>query len=104
MLLLLVFGRPADERSSSSYFVRSLAARSRRVAALVLALALPPLVALALGPPASLVALAAPALTGVTTLALSTRVFGGISGDVAGATGELARAVLLVALSARLVS
>jgi cobalamin synthase len=30
---------------------------------------------------------------------LARRAFGGISGDVSGATGELARAVLLIALS-----
>jgi cobalamin synthase len=32
-------------------------------------------------------------------LALARRVFGGLSGDVSGATGELARAAILVALS-----
>ncbi len=99
MLLLLIFGRPAEERSSSAYFVRSLKERSRRAVALVLAFALPPLVALPLGPAALLAVLAAPT-TAAFALALAKRAFGGISGDVAGATGELARAVLLVALSA----
>jgi adenosylcobinamide-GDP ribazoletransferase len=100
MLLLLVFGRPAEERSSSAYFVRSLKRGSRRGAALVLALALPPLVALPLGPAAPLMALAAPAATVVFALAVATRAFGGIGGDLAGGTRELARAVFLIALSA----
>jgi adenosylcobinamide-GDP ribazoletransferase len=100
MLLLLVFGRPADARSSSAYFVRSLKARNRRGAAFALALVLPLLFALPLGPVGFLLAaLAAPA-TALFALAWAEKVFGGISGDVAGATGELARAVLLVALSA----
>lgn len=101
MLLLLVFGRPAEGGSSSVYFVRSLKEGRRRSVALVLALALPPLVALPLGWFALLVALAAP-VTALFALALSKRAFGGINGDVSGATGELARAVLLVALSASL--
>ena len=71
-----------------------------RGVALILALALPPLVVLSLGPVAFLVALAAPAATVLFALALARRAFGGISGDVAGATGELARAVLLVGFSA----
>ena len=100
MLLLLVFGEPADARSSCVYFVRSLKKGVRRGVALVLALVLSPLVALPLGPAALLVALAAPMVTALFALAVARRAFGGISGDVAGATGELARAALLVALSA----
>jgi adenosylcobinamide-GDP ribazoletransferase len=99
MLLLLVFGHPAEEGSSSSHFVRSLKEGRRRGVALVFAFALPPLVALPLGVPALLLAVAAPAITAPFALTVARRVFGGISGDVAGATGELARAVLLVALS-----
>jgi cobalamin synthase len=38
-------------------------------------------------------------VTALFVLAVAKRAFGGISGDAAGATGELARAVLLVALS-----
>jgi adenosylcobinamide-GDP ribazoletransferase len=101
MLLLLIVGRPAEEGSSSVYFVRSLKEGRRRTVALVLALALPPLVALPLGWFALLVALAAP-VTALFALALSRRAFGGISGDISGATGELARAVLLVVLSVSL--
>jgi adenosylcobinamide-GDP ribazoletransferase len=99
MLLLLVFGRPATDDSSSAYFVRALKERKRRVAALILALALPSLVALSLGPAALLVTLATLPVTVLLALALARKVFGGISGDVSGATGELARAVLLVTLS-----
>ncbi|MDQ3316074.1 MAG: adenosylcobinamide-GDP ribazoletransferase [Actinomycetota bacterium] len=99
MLLVLVFGRPAEESSSSSYFVRPLKAGGRRVVAIMLALTLPPLVTLPLGPVVLLVALVVPAATALFALALANRAFGGISGDVAGATGELARAVLLVVLS-----
>jgi adenosylcobinamide-GDP ribazoletransferase len=99
MLLLLVFGRPAEEASSSNHFVRSLKEGRRRGVALVFALALPLLVALPLGVPALFIALAAPVVTALFVLAVAKRTFGGISGDAAGATGELARAVLLVALS-----
>lgn len=99
MLLVLVFGRPAEESSSSSYFVRPLKAGRRRAIAIMLALTLPPLVTLPLGPVVLLVALVAPVAAALCALALANRAFGGISGDVAGATGELARAVLLVALS-----
>jgi adenosylcobinamide-GDP ribazoletransferase len=100
MLLLLVFGRPAEESSSSVYFVRPLKEGRRRVVALIFALTVPPLAALSLGPGALLLAVAAPAMTVTFALALAKRAFGGISGDVAGATGEFARAVLLVAISA----
>jgi adenosylcobinamide-GDP ribazoletransferase len=100
MLLLLVFGRPAEESSSSTYFVRSLKEGRRRIVAVIVALVLPPLVALSLGPWVLVLAVAAPTMTVTFALALAKRAFGGISGDVSGATGELARAVLLVAVSA----
>jgi adenosylcobinamide-GDP ribazoletransferase len=99
MLLLLVFGKPATDSSSSAYFVRALKEGKSRVAALILALALPSLVALSLGPSALLVTLVVLVATVLFALALARRAFGGISGDVSGATGELARAVLLIALS-----
>jgi adenosylcobinamide-GDP ribazoletransferase len=101
-MLLLVFGRPAEESSSSAYFARSLKGGRRRGLALVLALALPPLAALPLGLPALLLAGAAPAVTALFALVVARRAFGGISGDIAGASGELARAVLLVALAVQL--
>lgn len=102
MLLLLVFGSPADEHSSSAHFVNSLKGRTRKIPALILAFALPTLIALPLGPAAFLIALAAPVIAASFALVLAKRAFGGISGDVSGATGELTRAVLLVALSAEL--
>ena len=102
MLLLLVFGQPAEASSSSLHFVRSLKRGSRRGAALAFALALPPLISLPLGQAALLLALVTPAATALFAITLAKRAFGGINGDIAGATGELARAVLLVALSAAL--
>ena len=99
MILVLVFGRPAVEGSSSASFVRVLKGRGRRTAAVALGLALPPVVALPLGWGASIALLAAPAVA-LLALRVSGKAFGGISGDVSGATGELTRAVLLVALSA----
>ncbi len=98
MLLLLVFGRPAVEGSSSTYFVRALKGR-RRAVAIVLAVSLPGLVAVPLGWGAFMVLLVAPAVASLA-LRISGVAFGGISGDVSGAAGELTRAVLLVALSA----
>lgn len=99
MLLLLLFGKPADANSSSVYFVRSLKETSRRYVALVLALLVPSLVALPLGWFAMLVALAATAITSLFALVSAKRAFGGISGDASGAAGELARMVLLVTFS-----
>ena len=46
------------------------------------------------------IVLAALTITALFALVVAKRAFGGIMGDVAGATGELARAVLLVSLSA----
>jgi adenosylcobinamide-GDP ribazoletransferase len=66
---------------------------------LILAPTLPSLVVLALGPAALFITLVVLLATVLFALALARRVFGGISGDVSGATGELTRAVLLIALS-----
>ena len=99
MLLLLVFGKPAVDSSSSAYCVRALREGRRRIAALILALAIPSLVALSLGSVALLVTLVVLVTTVLFALALARRAFGGIGGDLSGATGELTRAVLLVALS-----
>jgi adenosylcobinamide-GDP ribazoletransferase len=102
MLLMLVFGKPAEGASSSLPFVRALRERRRRLLALLLALAAPPVVALASGPAALAVALLAAPLVAGLALLVAGRLLGGIGGDVVGAGGELTRAVLLVCLSATL--
>lgn len=102
MLLMLLFGRSAEKGSSSVFFVRSLREGRQRAVALVLALALPSLVALPLGWGTLSAFLAVP-VTALFALALARRAFGGISGDVSGAAGEAARTVLLVTLSGSLV-
>ena len=98
MLLVLAFGKPAEAGSSSVPFVRSLTGRGR-TAGVALALLGPPLLLLPLGTPALLAAVPVP-LTALAGLRLSRRAFGGIGGDVVGATGEAARSALLVVLSA----
>ena len=99
MLLLLAFGSPAAEGSSSSYFVRALKGRARRTAAVALAVALPALLALPLGWGGAVAAsLAAPMVTHLAPR-VSGAAFGGISADVSGATGERARGALRVTLS-----
>jgi adenosylcobinamide-GDP ribazoletransferase len=97
MLLVLALGKPAEPGSSSVPFVRSLRGR-RKTAGAALALLGPPLLLLPLGTPALLAALSAP-LTALVALRLSRRAFGGIGGDLVGATGETARTVVLVVLS-----
>jgi adenosylcobinamide-GDP ribazoletransferase len=98
MLLALAFGKPAEAGSSSVPFVRCLKGPRRAVGAL-LALLAPLLPLLPLGGLAPLAVLLAP-LTALVALQTARRTFGGISGDVVGATGELARAALLIILSA----
>jgi adenosylcobinamide-GDP ribazoletransferase len=98
MLLILLFGEPAERGSSSVLFVRSLRVGRGRVVALVIAFLLPLLVATPLGLTGASALLAAP-VTALSALALARRMFGGISGDVSGATGEAARTVLLVTFS-----
>jgi adenosylcobinamide-GDP ribazoletransferase len=99
MLLVLVFGEPADLHSSSVPFVRALSGPHRNPAVTVALLApLPFLVAMSalLAP---LAILAVP-LVALGFLRVSAARFGGVGGDVVGATGEVCRAVVLVALSA----
>jgi adenosylcobinamide-GDP ribazoletransferase len=98
MLLVLAFGKPAEPGSSSIPFVRSLGGRRRIVGTLV-ALLCPVALLLTLGGAAPVAAISAP-LVALAALRVSRPAFGGIGGDVSGATGEAARAVLLVILSA----
>lgn len=98
MLFTLAFGTPAEKSSSSVPFVRAMGGANRAVG-LGLALGLPPLLALPLGGFSALAALVAAPLVALGALRAANGSFGGISGDVAGATGELSRTVLLVVLS-----
>ena len=101
MLFLLAWGRPAVVHSSATPLVISLKAGFRRYAAFLLAATLPTLLAVPLGWGA-LAAVTVPLAVALAALALSNKTFGGIGGDVAGATGETARMVLLVTLSSLL--
>jgi adenosylcobinamide-GDP ribazoletransferase len=98
MLLMLAFGKPADSRSSSAPFVRALSGPHRTPAVIVALLAPLPFL-LATSALAPLAILAAP-LVALGALRISAAKFGGIGGDVVGATGEVSRAALLVLLSA----
>jgi cobalamin synthase len=96
---VLVFGGPADLRSSSVPFVRALSG-PRRIPAVVVALLVPlPFLLATSSFLAPLVVLAVP-LIGLGALRISAVTFGGIGGDIVGATGEVCRALVLVALSA----
>jgi adenosylcobinamide-GDP ribazoletransferase len=97
MLLLLAFGKPAEAGSSSVPFARSLKGW-RRTVGTALALVGPLILLLPLGGPAVLAASSVP-LMALVALGVSSRAFGGIGGDAAGATGEATRAVFLVILS-----
>jgi adenosylcobinamide-GDP ribazoletransferase len=97
MLIVLAFGKPAEEGSSSVPFVRSLEG-SRRTIGLGLALLGPLPLLLPLGAFAPLAVLSVP-LTALVALRVARTAFGGIGGDVVGATGEATRALLLVVLS-----
>jgi adenosylcobinamide-GDP ribazoletransferase len=98
MVCLLVFGEPAEAGSSSAPFVAALRSGWGRYAGLALALVLPVALALPLGYVSLLTLVWLPAAGGA--LWVSARAFGGIGGDVSGATGEAVRTVVLVALSA----
>jgi adenosylcobinamide-GDP ribazoletransferase len=98
MVLMLAYGKPADADSSAVPFVRALSGpRHATAVALALLAPLPFLFPIdALAPTA---VLAAP-LVALISLRAARVAFGGINGDVVGATGELCRAVVLVAISA----
>ncbi|MGI9050544.1 MAG: adenosylcobinamide-GDP ribazoletransferase [Rubrobacteraceae bacterium] len=97
MVLVMTFSRPAEEGSSTVPFVRALKGRHRNTA-LVLALLAPLVVALPLYGLAPFAVLLVP-LVALVSVRLAETAFGGISGDLVGASSEVGRAVLLVALS-----
>jgi adenosylcobinamide-GDP ribazoletransferase len=99
MLLMLAFGEPADARSSSAPFVRALSGQHRTSAVVVAFLAPLPFLLATSALLAPLAILAVP-LVALCVLRVSAAKFGGIGGDVVGATGEVGRAVVLIALSA----
>jgi adenosylcobinamide-GDP ribazoletransferase len=94
MLLTLAFGKPAEAETSAVPFVQALRGWHRTFGA-ALALLATPLLLLPLGGFALLCSLSVP-LTVLVALGVTRRAFGGIGGDVVGATGELSRGVLLV--------
>jgi adenosylcobinamide-GDP ribazoletransferase len=98
MVLTLAYGEPAEAGSSSVPFIRALSG-PRHTFAVTLALLAPLPLLLPIGALAPLTVLAAP-LVALLSLRLSSMTFGGIGGDVVGATGEACRAVVLVAMSA----
>jgi adenosylcobinamide-GDP ribazoletransferase len=99
MILTLAFGEPADPRSSSGPFVRALSGPNRTPAIVVAMLTPLPFLLATSSLLAPLVILAAP-LVALAALRIAAAKFGGIGGDVVGATGEVCRAALLVVLSA----
>jgi adenosylcobinamide-GDP ribazoletransferase len=99
MLLTVAFGEPADSRSSSVPFVRVLSGPQRTLAVIVALLAPLPFLLATSALLAPLAILAVP-LVALGALRISAAKFGGIGGDVVGATGEACRAVVLIALSA----
>jgi adenosylcobinamide-GDP ribazoletransferase len=99
MLLTLVFGRPADGRSSAVPFVRALVGW-RRWFGVGLALLAPLPLLVPLGGFAVASALFWVPLVVLLALVVARAAFGGIGGDAVGATGEVCRAALLVSLSA----
>ncbi len=98
MVLTLAYGKPADERSSTAPFVGALSG-PRHATGVALALLAPLPFLLPISTPAPLAVLAAP-LVALISLRVAQATFGGIGGDVVGATGEVCRTVMLVAISA----
>jgi adenosylcobinamide-GDP ribazoletransferase len=98
MVLTLAYGEPVAAGSSAVPFVRALSG-PRHGGAVALALLAPLPFLFPISTLAPLAVLAAP-LVALICLRVAQAAFGGISGDVAGATGEACRAVVLVAISA----
>ena len=98
MLLMLALGRPAEPGSSSTPFVEALSGPRRSLGMAVALLAPLPFLF-----PAGVISVPAALCVPVAVLiglAVSGRAFGGIGGDSVGATGELARTLVLVVVSA----
>ncbi len=98
MVFTLAFGKPADAGSSSVPFVRALSG-PRHTIGVALALLAPLPILLPLDNLAPLAVLAAP-LVALVSLRVAGTAFGGIGGDIVGATGEACRAVALILISA----
>jgi adenosylcobinamide-GDP ribazoletransferase len=98
MVLVLSYGKPAHAGSTTVPFVRALSG-PRHTTAVALALFVPLPLLFPIGSLAPFAVLAAP-LVALTALRAAQAAFGGIGGDVVGATGEACRAVVLVAVSA----
>ena len=97
MLLLMAFGSPATDRSSTAPFVKALRG-PRRVVGSAIALVVPSLILLPYGLLSALPLALLPALVAILSYVYR-RVFGGITGDLIGASGEATRTILLVILS-----
>lgn len=97
MVLMMAFGKPVGESSSTAPFVGALRG-GRRWAGVLLALAAPVVVSAAFGWSAALSGATVP-LVALVFLRVAGSAFGGINGDVVGASGEAGRAAALVVLS-----
>ena len=98
MVLTLAYGEPAEAGSSTVPFVRALSG-PRHASAVALALLAPLPFLFPISSLAPIAVLAAP-LVALLSLRVSRSAFDGIGGDVVGASGELCRTVVLVAISA----
>jgi len=100
MVLTLAYGEPGDAGSSTVSFVRELSG-PRHASAVALALLAPLPFLFPVSSLAPIAVLATP-LVALISLRVSRSAFDGIGGDVVGASGELCRTVVLVAVSAML--
>ncbi len=98
MVLMMAFGKPACESSSTAPFVGALRGW-RRWAGVVISLVAPVVLYAAFGWSAALSGAAAAPLVALACLRVAGSAFGGINGDVVGASGEVGRAAALVVLS-----
>jgi adenosylcobinamide-GDP ribazoletransferase len=98
MVLTLAYGEPAEAGSSTVPFVRALSG-PRHASAVALALLAPLPFLFPISSLAPIAVLAVP-LVALLSLRVSRSAFDGIGGDVVGASGELCRTVVLVAISA----